>query len=527
MLPKAGFGMLERIHGPLIRLTDRAERIEERIIVQSFVDAKPLFDLILTENNQIIYGRRGTGKTHALLYLADRIRNSGQPAIYLDVRDLGSNTSIYNDYSRTLGERATRLVQDILMSTHDQILKLAYDNIDNIHNPQQVTQAIDRFANECARTRVVGASTITESQEESSREGRAARVGAAFTAVFKPEASLQLDKSKETTASIRQDVSGDEIPHISFGALQGALRDLIDKLGIHRLWILVDEWSVIPIDIQPYMADILRRCFFPIPNLTVKFAAIEHRTNFKIPLSKGQYIGIELGADAAADVNLDDFMVFDNDGERSKEFFSSLIFNHLRAIDETLVADYPTSTALRAALFNQMPTFEEFVRAAEGVPRDALHLLGTAAQTSFGQPITTPVVRTSARAWYNRDKAAAISESSHLNDFLGKVITEVIGHRRARAFLVRANTKNALIEELFDARLLHILRKNISSHDSPGIRYHAFKLDYGCYVDLINTSQATKGLLNADDDTYLEVPPDDWRSIRRAILNPNEFEANA
>jgi hypothetical protein len=53
-------------------------------------------------------------------------------------------------------------------------------------------------------------------------------------------------------------------------------------------------------------------------------------------------------------------------------------------------------------------------------------------------------------------------------------------------------------------------------------------LDYGCYVDLINTAKAPQGLLPFDDGfgepQFIDVPPDDYRAIRRAILNLSEFE---
>jgi hypothetical protein len=79
--------------------------------------------------------------------------------------------------------------------------------------------------------------------------------------------------------------------------------------------------------------------------------------------------------------------------------------------------------------------------------------------------------------------------------------------------------RNERIEQLFDARLLHILRKNVSSHDQPGIRYDVYKIDYGCYVELANTTKMPQGLFEEDDDMgYVEVPRDDYRSIRRAIL---------
>jgi hypothetical protein len=57
------------------------------------------------------------------------------------------------------------------------------------------------------------------------------------------------------------------------------------------------------------------------------------------------------------------------------------------------------------------------------------------------------------------------------------------------------------------------------------MRYDVFKIDYGCYVDLINTQKAPRGLFEADQDEFVEVPGDDYRSIRRAILQPEALEA--
>jgi hypothetical protein len=90
---------------------------------------------------------------------------------------------------------------------------------------------------------------------------------------------------------------------------------------------------------------------------------------------------------------------------------------------------------------------------------------------------------------------------------------------RARAFLFPSKIRNEYIEELFDARVLHLLKKNVSSNDRPGERFDVFKIDYGCYVDLKNTNREPLGLFETDDG-YVEVPRDDYRSIRRAILQP-------
>src|SRR5690348_7882056 len=111
-----------------------------------------------------------------------------------------------------------------------------------------------------------------------------------------------------------------------------------------------------------------------------------------------------------------------------------------------------------------------------GVPRDALNLIGKAAAKSFGQKIAMNDVRAAARDWYHQDKANAIRGNPVLSDLLQRIIEEIIGDRRARAFLFQSMGRNEHIEQLFDARLLHILRKNVSSHDTPGVRYDVYKI---------------------------------------------------
>ena len=85
--------------------------------------------------------------------------------------------------------------------------------------------------------------------------------------------------------------------------------------------------------------------------------------------------------------------------------------------------------------------------------------------------------------------------------------------------------RDPLIDALFDSRVLHIIKRSISGHDEPGARYDVYKLDYGCYVDLLATTKAPDKLLDLDDSGgTVNVPSDDYRAIRRAILHLNKFQ---
>jgi hypothetical protein len=99
----------------------------------------------------------------------------------------------------------------------------------------------------------------------------------------------------------------------------------------------------------------------------------------------------------------------------------------------------------------------------------------------------------------------------------------VIGDRQSRGFLLEQGTHDELIDWLYDARVIHIIKRGIASKSHPGLRFDAFALDYGCYIDLLATTRAPRGLFETTDESFTEVPPDDADLIRGAVLNLQDF----
>lgn len=510
---------LKEIHKALIGFSKRAEKSSNDALVATFVDSEPLFDLLSTANAQIVYGRRGTGKTHALKYLAETVDQRNEIAIYLDLRTIGSNGSIYADSSRPLAERASNLLSDVVSAMQAELEAVAIDHIDNHPDPARLTTLVDELRNSITTMKVVG--EISTESEAGNDKSTAVKGGVSLNPVswgFSAGGGRST-RSSEAEKTMRV---GEETLHLDFGGIASATKALVDALQFERLWLLLDEWSEVPYDLQPYLADLLRRTVITLQKVTIKIGAIEHRSVFAISKPRGEYIGLEVGADIFADLNLDNFLVFDNDQDKATHFFKTLIFAHYKSVSPA--TDIVSSEEFVSTVFTQSSAFEEFVRAVEGVPRDALNLASSAATKAFGEKISVNHVRLAARDWYQQDKSAITRSTPDLSKLLAFIVDEVIGKRRARAFLYSSNAKHELIERLFDNRLLHVLKRNISSHDAPGERFDVYKIDYGCYVDLINTTKAPEGLFIANDDEFVEVPKDDYRSIRRAILRDEDLE---
>lgn len=518
------------INRALMRLSRRSEKADPKKLVQTFVDAGPLFTLLSIQDHQIMFGRRGTGKTHALQYLAGTVKDKSDIASYSDLSNLGSTGGIYSNQEIPITERATRLLVDTLLDIHENLYEVFVETSDTF-DLSQTGPLLDQLAEAVTEVKVVG----TIEQETSDQQSFSSKRGTQSTLSVSPEkikASIGTTQTSEKiqTELDRRKVSGSERHSVHFGAVRRVLEKMTQAVSPYRIWILLDEWSSIPLDLQPYLADLLRRCVFPIRDITVKIAAIDYRSRFQLSETTGSYIGIEVGADASTDIDLDSFMVFDNDVTRSREFFNALFQKHLvvsEDIEGTVIAEWtPEQIASRA--FTQISAFDELVRAAEGVPRDAIHIASLAAQYAVKDKISVLHVRRAAKNWYQTGKEAAIHSREQAMALLHWIVDKVIADRKARAFMLRSNVKHPLIEDLFDSRVLHVLKRGISTHDEPGARYDAYKLDYGCYVDLMTTSRAPVGLFQVepDDDAsgYVEVPSDDYRSIRRAILDLSEFE---
>lgn len=522
--PKADGTTSKNINAILQSLVKRAERHRPETLKETFVSIGGIEHALLSRDNKVIFGRRGTGKTHALHYVAEQKINQGSVAVLVDLRQLGSDVSIYSDDRIAPAERTARLLRDFIQTLHDGIIEF-YARSPDKSELSNIGESLDFLAQSVSTIEVEGhietTHTTSATQGDSQTSKRQLEI-----APNKLSVSIQRNKEAASGSSASQSIKSQGVPKlkIRFGRIKEALSELLTALN-RDLWICIDEWTAIPEPLQPYLADMLRRIAFPVPSIIVQIAAIEHRSSFFLKDGKG-YIGIELGADAQANVNLDDFMVFENSPEKAKIFFSELIYRHFRAeCKEGGITPPESVSEFIKLIFSSSKVTEEFVKAAEGVPRDAICILSTAAQRAGDGKITVPAIRAAARDWFQQDKSNFLRDNKEADFFLRWIIDEVIGQRKARAFLVQSALRSTLLDALFDHRLVHIVKRSVASHDEPGIRYAAYKLDYGCYVELIATKKAPKGLLPTSDNTdeYIEVPPDDYRVIRRAILDIQKF----
>ena len=507
----------------ILQMPLRADKWDEDLLVKTFVNIGPLVPMLRSENNQVLYGRRGTGKTHVFKYLKSIIESENKDCcIFIDIRQIGSTGSIYSDKDMPIELRAVRLFTDILQEIRNQIVTYIISSDENKRNYlSTVTPYLDSLLQLLNVKKLSGNIRVEQQSQNQSKESS----GHSFAIAEEPTLTF-FSKEDNSIATIEGTThEGYAIDYLDFSSVFQTFQSILQAIVPHKIWILIDEFAELNSELQIALSDMLRRILCPLKNCIFKIAAIEHRSRFKKQIDTRTYFGLELGSDVSS-CNLDDFMVFSNNHAHALTFFRDLIFQHVNSMLES-TEKYSDSNALIRDLFTQELTFEELVLAAEGVPRDAFNILVKAITENYYTKLSIENIRKAAKNWYNEDKQNPILSHHDAMPLLNWIIEDVINKRHARAFLLRNDRNYDLINFLYDARILHIIKQNISSRDNPGMKFNAYSIDYGCYADLINTKNRPLGLFEEEFEDgrteYCQVPKEDYRSIRRAVLDMDEF----
>jgi hypothetical protein len=403
--------------------------------------------------------------------------------------------------------------------------------------PGPIFERLNEFAEAITRSVMQSEAIMIENEELASDQRR--DIGGLGLNGVKPIATAggELESRQQERKKTVQ--RGNALDKVRFQEISMTLAATIEAAGISQLLILMDEWTAIPLDLQPLLAEFIKRVLFPIPTVTVKIASLEYRSNFSEPLSKNSVLGFELSADISSALELDDYYVYDRNPGRTVEMFSELAYRHVAAEVDTITQtdDYLRSTfgvsdpqTFIRALFSG-DAFVELVRAGEGVARDFINIFSSAFFDGVrrdNDKIDMKAVRSAAREWYEKDKSLNVDDDQAA--VLRRIIESVIGRRNARSFMVEKNLeKHEVIRSLFDFRLIHLVQRGYADKDNPGVRYNIFTLDYGTYVDLIGTKKAPESdFLEGEDNVEapedVVVPFDDKRSIRRIILRGEDLE---
>ena len=518
----------KNLQSAVSRILQRSERQTDlNKLVDTYVDIG-LLSQLQNRNHQIFYGRRGTGKTHVMKVLETAFAaDQSLTVVYIDCRTLGSTTQ-FSDPTIPVSRRCLTLFRDVLLALYHGLLEHIVDSPSPMAN--EALGAADELASlitEPLTTLKANKVHIESAKSRSTSTREKAGLSASGKRIFF-DGGADTKRSEGEEGRGKTEYSVEVEDKIIFPELHRYLARVLALAQTH-LVLLIDEWSSLPADVQPHLSELLKRGILPLSEATIKISALEYRCKFNI-LRDGQAIGFELGADIATAPDLDDYFVYDRNPEHITDVYADVLYKHLSGELEQdyLHKEYKISSGreLASRLFTQRATCAELARACEGVVRDLINIFTKAffdCQRRSRDTIDKQAVLSSARQWFEQDKAQYLDEE--LQSVLRKIVDDVIGERRARAFLLpRELERHPVVQRLFDARVIHHLQRGYADKDNPGIRYNIYSIDYGTYVDLLGTSKEPDRDLAERSEPDTVVPFDDKRSIRRIVLHKDVLE---
>src|SRR6202050_3522378 len=446
---------------------------------QTYVDVG-VRDQLDNGNDQIVFGRRGTGKSHILRMLSLSTQSDDQlESLYFDLRLIGSASIISSQDSIT--EQCLNLFRDILDQIHDHLFQRALESGVALEKLDQLHTIIH------AATSEVQSRTVKDSEQHSdSRELRGELSLSSHQGL-----GATLSKGRDRQDAVSTDYTYDEILRDSlvFASVSNHLVTVLEALGIDRLFVLLDECASLPLEFQPYLAEYPKRSLLPCNRIALKIAALSFRSRFATTVGddERQVVGLELGGDIAANVDIDDFYIFDKSPDFVTEVFLKILYLHLFTglPSNYLELEYRIRDAatLRQNLFDSVDAFSALIRAAEGVVRDFCGILTRAIQIARVHDevrISVGAVENAAAGWYEDDKVRRLTGPPLV--FLNQLTSYAI-RVMSRYFLVdELQAESEMVGTLVDQRVLHLLRRGYMDHSSPGGRFNLYALDYGTFV---------------------------------------------
>ena len=248
----------------------------EALLESTFVDLGVLAQLD-NRGSQILFGRPGTGKSHLLRLLAARTNlHPGHAAVFVDVRRLGS-AQLMTNTDKPLSVRSVSLFRDLLGELQSHLLDLATDpdqpeRIDALESVSDLAATIATVS-----TRITGRDITREAGESG---GGSQEVSATIAA--RPSLAVRAGSSQNYSEKFAERYTEVFEDTISFTEVVTSLERVVRTLGLDSVLLILDEWSTISPEVQPHVAEFLKRSIIPGSRISLKIASLTYGSNFSL-----------------------------------------------------------------------------------------------------------------------------------------------------------------------------------------------------------------------------------------------------
>lgn len=481
---------------------------------------------IESNTNQLIYGRRGSGKTLTVGALDTRIRARFPETKVISFAYTATAFRRSAEYE-SVKDKAHAFFHSFIEALTLDIFALA-DAI--LKKPRWLaslslagaTQAakrdkLGRLVLELLEAAGYGSDNPLPTSFTGARETRTTRrqdsgiglgAGLSFGASSPVGASLRVGAGRASANSRNEtETTAYRLTrYFNPSRVRELLLEIIDLLELNYIVIFLDEWMSLA-ECQVEFAERLRQCLFGDHRIGVKIAADQYQGQLNNAGQGYNFRGLEVDGDIFVAVDLD--YPF-RDSLQRNILFAEALYRRLRHFQPDMDQHFGPPPLVNperflATVFSTDRAFDELCAGAQGLCRD-FHLLfqESAKQLKSG-------LSSSNRVDFEAVRRAIIELTAHTygraaksidsNALLFGVITPHIQSTGSRYFILesRPSDTSAVVNELLSKRVIHSIE---SSKLHPSIRgeYDCFEIAYGIFVDLMRAAEFSTG--KEMDDTY-------------------------
>ena len=457
--------------------------------------------------HHLVFGRRGSGKTSLLSKAAHDLEAADRPIAFVDLEPFKGHSypdvlisvlivsfGLFKTWVETAAERpevrrSLRNLFGLIKSRGDGFdAKAARELSKRIEEVIEKLKAQLRAADGAALQRV------TREEQESSLEG-SVRSGVSVPSVVEATSRIAVSDGIRSGEEVQERYQRSKIDFLRQSILeyQGILGQL-SRLSSGSSYLFFDDLHYIPRRDQPRLLDYFH-AIAKGNDAWLKIGTIHHRSQWYIHGDPPS--GLKLGDDAEAidlDLTLDSYAV-------TKEFLITVLNGLVKECSAPPIGEFMATGAV-----------DRLVLASGGVARDFLGLFWRSISEARerlklqprhhrGPKIGAEDVNLAAGTYGDRKleefRRDALDDQQTLEEAFGKVREFCIIDAKANCFLLDHDASGdgiALIQELVDLRLLHLVRPRVTVSGRTGEVYRAYLLDVSQYTG----SRARRGFEMVD-----------------------------
>lgn len=499
--------------------------------------------LLHNNDEHLIVGRRGTGKTHLLGAFNEMIRDEfpDEMSFMFSLSKLDNNSYIPNGSNNSnvhayqLFYIFLRKIFPLFLDRADARLKYLSTRLSRRDHDLKSKQ-VNNLLTQLLETVELGSPVESEATSvkiirEDSGNNSDAGAGLSFNLdknIPSISGSLSVSKKKNNNKNEQNIVerrSTFRVDYIKAGEL---ISEVLEELEVRVLHILIDEWMELdkrtPSGIQPIFAQLLKKTFFNSNCISTKIASVWHQTSLYDRGEMSKSKGIELKHDIIKSIDLDSaFLTKEID---VFNFCKELLYKRLLFSCEEAGKDCNSILSMVNSggvvddiiiieLFDNWQNFKAYITSSHAIPRDLMnifHLSSLKIRRNFEKYcIDHKTVFDVARNSYKTDKRKAILPNSNAQKLL-RIINKYMEDNDRRLFLVENSQvpdSNAL-QKLVDEELIHQVPSSVT-HRSICDSHKTYLVDFGNYVDWIETQK--KDISSLLDESVLANFPDGFDSM--------------